>query len=481
MGQGDKMFASAIWSGFERIAGQSVQFIIGLILARLLTPEEYGIVGLIVVFIAISEVFVDSGFASALIQKKDRNERDISTVFFFNLLLSLFFYLILWLVSPLIANFYEIPLLSPLLRVMAVTIVLNALFTVPSTLFSIELDFKTTAKVNLFSIVISGVIAIILAFYEYGVWAIVWQGVIRSIVVVIGIWICTKWRPVFVFSKKSFKHMFNYGSKLLASSLMATFFSKLNDILIGKYIGAKELGLYSRGIQFTDFVFGIFSSIVNRIFLPSLAPIQDNLTALVHQTRKILKITGIVVIPIFLCLFILAKPIILILLTEKWIMAVPIMKIFCFARLISIFSSINVNLLYVVGRTDLVLKQEYFKISVRVVLILAALKFGIFYIALAELTATCIHFFINSYHPGKIMSFGAIKQLKALGKVFVSGILMLLPMIAMEIFLENNYLKVGLSIATGLPIYLICMRFFGITEFDEIILRIKQFVSKKNS
>lgn len=475
---GDKMFKGAIWSGFERIAGQSIQFALGIILARLLTPEEYGTIALILIFIVVSQVFVDSGFTQALIQKKNRDENDISTVFLFNMGISVLCYILIWFSSPLIASFFEISELSILLRIMAISLMINGIFTVPNTLLTIDLNFKAPAKVYLVSTTIAGLIAIYLAYTGFGVWALVWQTLIRSVLMAFGLWFSVKWRPRLVFSKNSFDQLFSYGSKLLLASLLTVFFSKLNEFLIGKYIGAKDLGFYSRGVQFTGLVSTTFNSMVNKIFLPSLAPFQDDIPVLVKQTKKIITTTTLISVPIFLTLAIIAKPLILVLLTEKWIAAAPIMQIFCFSRMITVISNINVNLLYVVGKTNLVLRQEYFKVGIRVILIVAALPFGIVYIALAEMTATLIHFFINSYYPGKIMDFGPIKQIKAVAPLLLAGLVMTVPMVLINMFIDNNYLKISLSLIAGSLVYFFCMKLMNISDFEMLILKIKQIISK---
>jgi len=478
MSLGNKMFKGMAWNAIERITVQALQFVLGIVLARLLTPEEYGILGILLVFIAISQVFIDSGFTKALIQKKDRSVEDISTVFWFNVIIGVLCYLVLWISAPFIADFYEFPILNVLLKVLALSLILNALFAVPSTLFTIDLDFKTLTKVNLTSVIVSGIIAIILAYCGYGVWALVWQTLIRSISSVIFIWIIIKWKPRIVFSKNSFDNLFSFGSKLLLSNLMATFFSNLNAILIGKYIGARDLGNYTRGIQFSDFVFLIFNSALNNVLLPALAPMQDEKKSLIVNLKKIIKSSAIVLIPIFMGLSAMAEPIIKVLLTDKWIMAVPIMQLFCYARLITIISGVNINLLYVLGRTDLVLKQQYLKIAVRVVLLLIALQYGIIFIAIAELLSTLIHFFINTYYPGKIMNFGAHKQLISIWKIAVCGIITVIPLYVLNYWLTNDMLKLCLSPVIAIPIYYLSVRLLGIKELREILDRVRVFTKK---
>lgn len=479
MSLGNKMFKGALWNAFERLSSQSVQFVVNIILARLLTPEDYGVIGLIVIFIVISEVFVDSGFTKALIQKKDRTTEDISTVFLFNLLISICCYIVLWLSSSFIADFFEISILKILLRVMALSLITNALFAVPRTLFSIKLDFKTPAKIYFIATVLCGSIAILLAYLGYGVWALVWQTLIRSLIIFLGTWLSLKWYPKLIFSKSSFRHMFSYGSRLLLASLLQRIFSKFNQFLIGKYIGASGLGIFSRSAQFTNFIFFTFSSITNNVFLPSLAPMQDNKKVLTQQTKRIVSLSALVSLPVFIGLFVLAEPLVLVLLTEKWIMTVPIIQIFCVSKFITTLSNINVNLLYVLGKTNLVLRQEYFKIAVRIGLVIPALKYGLIYIALAELVSSFVHFFINSYYPGKFMNFGALKQLKSIGFILMIGALMLIVMLVISSYIENNYLKIVFSSLAGAVTYFFAVYSANIPEYHLIYSKIMNQIRKK--
>lgn len=441
MSLGDNIFSGALWSLFERISTQLVQFVLGIFLARLLLPQDYGLLGLLLVFIVISQVFIDSGFTKALIQKKDRDEDDISTVFIFNLLISLVCYVILWFISPLIADFYEIPQLTILLKVLALSLILNALFIVPATLVTIELDFKLIAKVNLIAVLISGGAAVYLAYIGLGVWSLVWQTLLKSVVTGFLLWYFTKWKPSWKFSKASFKQLFSYGSKLLIGSLMNTTVSNVSSLFIAKIISAKELGFYTQGIQFTDLIFRTINAMVDKILLPSLSKIQDQKEVLISYTKKIIKIVTIFITPIFFILIVVAEPLIKVLLTDKWLPVVPIIQIFAVSRLITIICGINVNLLYVLGRTDLALKQQYYKIPIRLVLLLAALKFGIVYVALAELTATLIHYFIDSFYPGRIMDYGAKNQIKDLYKIILYNVTLVVVSIAVMFLIPNDILK----------------------------------------
>ena len=478
MSLGSKMFKGMVWSAIERFSVQAVQFIIGIMLARILTPKEYGIIGILLVFIAVSDVFIDSGFSTALIQKQKRTKVDISTVFWFNILISLVCYVVLWILAPFIQEFYDLEQLSMLLRVMSLSLIINALFTIPMTLLTIELDFKTISIITLIATIFSGIIAVYYAYNGYGVWALVIQIMTRSALTAILTWLMIKWRPFFVFSKSSFKELFSYGSKLLASSLLSTAVNNFYALFIAKFISTKDLGFYTRGTQFSDVVFGILSSILDSVLLPGLSTIQEQRDKLVNYTRNILKATALIIIPIFLYLAVIAEPLIKVLITEKWMPAVPIMQIFCIARLITIISGINVNLLYVIGRTDLALKQQYSKIGIRVLFFVIALKFGIIYIALAELISTACHFFINTYYPGKIMSYGAFSQLKDLVPIFLSGLIMVLAVLVVNYFITSDVLKLCISPVFAIIAYFTSIHFFKVEELNTLIMASKKFFEK---
>lgn len=469
----DKIIKGIIWSMLERLSIQGVQFVVGIILARILSPSEYGTIGLLTVIIAFLQVFIDSGFSKALIQKQDRTQSDLSTIFFFNVLISVMFYVILWFVSPFIAEFYNNVMLIDLMRVLSLSILFSSLFSIPMTLFTIELNFKSIARSNLIAVVISGIVSIIMAFNGFGVWALVIQTVIKSILTLILIWAQIKWKPNFVFSQESFKLLFSYGSKLLLSSILNTSVNNFSNLIIAKLSSTKDLGFFTRGTQFADLVYGTFSSVLDSVLLPSLATIQHDRDKLIELTRFTIKSTAVIVTPVLLGLVIIAEPLIKILLTDKWLLAVPIMQIFCIARLVTIISGINVNLLYVVGRTDLALRQQYVKLIVRILLLTIAIKFGIIYLAIAELISTLIHFFINTYYPGKILNYGSIEQIIDLFPSLIFSCIMALIMKFSMFFIENIIIKLIIGIMISFPVYFFLLRVFKVNEFFVLLSKVK--------
>lgn len=463
-----------VWSMLERVSVQSVQFILGIILARILSPSEYGTIGLLTVIIAFMQVFVDSGFSKALIQKQERTQTDISTVFFFNIIISLVCYLLLWITIPFIADFYNNESLIDLMRVTSLSLIFGAFFSIPTTLLTIKFDFKAIARTNLIATILSGIIAVWMAYDGYGVWALVLQTVLKSMLTVFIMWFQIKWKPTLVFSKTSFHSLFSYGSKLLLSSVLNMSVNNFSNLFIAKVTTIKDLGFYTRGTQFADMIFTIFSSVLDSVLLPSLASIQNEREKLIHLTRLTIKFTALIITPILVGLACIADPLIKILLTDKWLEAVPIMQIICLARLITIISGINVNVLYAIGRTDLALKQQYIKLIIRIVFLVIAIKHGIIFLALAELVSTITHFFINTYYPGKILNYGSLQQIKDISPILFSGLLMSVGIYYTMEFVDDLLLKIVFSTIIGAIIYFSLIYFIKKDEFITLIKNIKK-------
>ncbi len=478
MNLGNRVFGAMAWSGIERILLQGIQFVLGIILARILSPDEYGTMAILLVFIVLSRVFINSGFSKALIQKIDRDENDKSTVFLFNIAISLVCYFILWVTSNAISEFYEIPELVPLFKVLGISLIINALYAVPRTLFTIDLNFKLITKINLTAVILAGILAIYLAKTGFGVWALVYQVIARSTITCLITWAIVKWKPNWRFSKSSFKQLFDYGSKLLVSSLLATLFTRLNALLIGKFMGASDLGYYSRGSQFSDVLYNTFSPAINGVLLPGLAPLQDQPEVLTKHASTIIKTTTLITLPFFMIITVLAEPIILVLLTDKWAPAIPIMQLFGMARLVTVIGGINMNLLYIVGRTDLVLRQQYVCIAIRVALVVAALPFGVIYVALAELLSSTIHYFINAYFPGKLLGYGGLKQLRDVMRILLCGLIMAVFLGLFLYFFESKLLQIIAGPIVCLGIYILMAYLFKIKELKLLLDKAKQFVKR---
>jgi O-antigen/teichoic acid export membrane protein len=492
---GEKMFRGLAWSSMERLSIQAIQFILGIILARILTEEQYGTVGILLIFIAISKVFIDSGFSQALIQKKNHNLQDENTVFIFNLLLSIICYVILYLGAPYFAEFYsDNPIhieLPRYLRIIAIILIINAFGAVPLTLVTKELNFKVQTIINAIASILSGVVAVYLAYDGYGVMALIYQQIVRALIALVAIYALIKWRPLWIFSWHSFKDLFRYGSNILIGSVLGVLVNNLSAVFIPKMLSVSQFGYYTRGMQFSDFAFGVVNSTLGRVIFPGLSRVQDDLSRLVGHTRQIIKLVAILNVPLFMFLAVLAKPIIVVLLTERWLPAAPVMQFFCLARMVTIISGVNVSLMQAIGRTDLILRQQYVKIAVRIGLLVFAFQYGIVYVALAELISTSIHFFINTYHPGKIMKYGALKQLWDLKEIFTVGIFASGITYFTNMFLSLHWFQQNLGEIIGGVVYLlICFliggifylllcRLLKIREFKTIINQLKSLINNR--
>lgn len=437
-----QMTKGVVWTTIDTFTTQFVQFVFGIVIARIVSPADFGVLGILMVFISLSQVFIDSGFGKALIQKYNPTQEDYSTVFFFNLFISISLYGLFWIASPLIAKFYEMPELASLMRVLSLSLIINSLIIVPQALFSIRLDFRSLAIANFVSAVCSGIVGIVMAAKGFGVWALVGQTIVRSLFLAVVQIMQLKWFPSFVFSKTSFKSLYTYGVNLFGSSLIISILENLNSMVIGKLYKPKELGFYTRGLQFAGLPYVTITSIIYRVLFPFLASVKEDRAQLIQISKSVIRYLSFLTFPLFLWLAMIADPLVRILLTEKWLPAVPIIQIICLARMITVIAGVSVELLNAVGFSDLSLKQNILKATIRVVLLISAYKFGIVWIAVAELVSTGSHFFINTYYPGKILGYGASSQIRDFMPILLSAIFSTIAGFLSMCLFDNLYLKI---------------------------------------
>lgn len=399
------------WSFVDNSINQLITFLVGLVLARLINPSEFGIVGLITIFIAISTSFADSGFGSALIRKTDCTPTDYSTVFYFNLMVSGFAYLILYLGAPAIASFFDEPRLTPITRISSLTIVAGAVGTIQRVLLTKDINFKTQAKITTISSVLAGVIAIALAYKGMGVWSLVWRNVIGSVLNSLLLWLQGKWRPLLVFSKKSFNELFGFGSKLLISGLIDTLYRNIYYPIIGKCFSSATLGFYSRAETFSHLFSNTLTANIQRVSYPILASIQDDMKQLKAGYRKIIKSTMLVTFTLMLGLAAVAKPLIIVLIGEKWLPCVPYLQLMCFSSMLYPLHAINLNAINVRGRSDLFLKLEIIKKSISVPLIFVGIYFGVEALLIGRIITSVISYFLNSYYSATLINYPTKEQL----------------------------------------------------------------------
>lgn len=379
------------WNAIGQFSTYLVRFALGIVIARLLMPQDYGLIGMLAIFMAIAQSFVDSGFGNALIRKIDRTETDCSTAFYFNIAAAVLIYGILFVAAPFIAAFYNEPLLAEVVRVLSLTLVINSFGIVPRALRSIAVDFKSQALASFSAAVVSGLTGLYLAYSGYGVWALVWQAIISSCVTVAVIWFLSHWMPRLVYSWQSFKSLFSYGSKLVVSGLIHTVYSHSYSLIIGKFYSPAELGYYDRGHQIASLPSLNLSSIFYSVTFPILAKLQNDDDRLIYAYRQYLSKISLIVFFLMTLLAIVAKPLILLLLTDKWVGAAPFVRVFCLAYMFDSICKLNNNILYVKGWSGLFLKLEIIKKAIVIPLFLLAIPLG----PLAICSVAVAHTFVD--------------------------------------------------------------------------------------
>lgn len=342
-----------VWSFVERFATQGVQFLFGIILARLLSPEDYGTIAMPLVFLAIAQCFIDSGFSTALIRKPDLTEEDLSTAFYFNIGVGVICYFALFLSSPLIADFYNTPILSDLLKVTALATLFNPLCAVQQAILTRKIDFKTQAIVSLSGAIVSGSVGLVMAYSGYGIWSLVFQQVGGYVIRTILLWMLGRWKPKRKWSWESFRYLWGFGSKMLGSALLDTTYNNIYPIVIGKFFSANDLGNYTRAQQFSSLPSSNVTGVLQRVTFPILSSIQNEDERLARNYRKILKMSAFLIFPMMLMLSAIADPLIRVLLTDKWEGSIILLQIVCFQMMWYPIHAINLNLLTVKGRSDL--------------------------------------------------------------------------------------------------------------------------------
>lgn len=399
-----------IWSFVDNFSVQFSQFAIGVVLARLLDPKDFGLIGMMVVFITISQWFVSSGFGQALIRKKDCSQEDYSTVFIFNILVGLFFYLLLYFSSDLISKFFDEPRLNDLIKVYGICIVIISLTIVQQTQLTKRLDFKLQTKISIITSFVSGVIAILLAYNGHGVWSLVYKSLIEYSLKSMLLWVYSSWTPSFVFDFKSFKSLFNFGYKLMLRGLIYTMFSNLYYVVIGKYFSASQLGFFTRAEQFNRMPSSNINKVFNKVSYPVLSQLQDDDESLKKAYRKIFTTLVFITSISMLGLAAIAEPLILVTVGEKWAESIPFLQLLCFVGLLYPLADFNLTILKVKGMSGLILKLELVKRLFSIPVIIIGVYYGIRSLIVAMILLSFVEFLLNAYYSGRQISYSLGEQ-----------------------------------------------------------------------
>lgn len=456
------------WSFVDNIANSGITFLVGLVLARILTPAEYGVMAMVTIFIAISNSIVDSGFSNALIRKIKIEQIDYNTVFYFNLVVSLFLYLILFFCAPAISVFFKEPILVNIMRVIGWILVINALAIIPRTILVRNVDFKTQTKVSLISSIFSGVIGIGMALTSFGVWSLVGQQLSRQFLNTVFLWFFCHWRPLWEFSIQSFKELFGFGSKLLLSGLLNTIYNDIYSLVIGRCYSAADLGQYTRASQFNTIFSSNLTTVVQRVSYPVLSSIQNEERRLREAYRRVIKVTMLVTFACMLGLAAVAKPLLVLLIGEKWLPAVYFLQIICFSGMLYPLHAINLNILQVKGRSDLFLKLEIIKKIIATVPIVIGIFWGIELMLWGSVCSSFIAFFLNSYYSAPLIGYPTSRQIKDVTPTLGISFGVAAVMWSLSLLSISYYVMLPLQCVVGLLLAFLIYERTKLPEYMEI-------------
>ena len=463
-----KTVKGTVWSAVERFSVQGVQFIVMIVMARILTPEDYGLVGMLAIFLAVSQSLIDSGFSQALIRKMDRTEIDNCTVFYFNIVVGLVLYLILYFLAPLVAKFYDAPAITSIMRVICISVIINSLVVVQRALYTVNIDFKTQAKASLSAAIVSGIIGITMAYKGFGVWSIVTQQLTNLGINAGLLWLFSKWRPRLLYSWKSFRELFSFGSKLMLSGLLDTLYKNIYTLVIGKVFNASSLGHYTRAHQFADFPSSNLTGIMQRVTYPVLCNIQEDDERLKNVYRRFLKLSAFIIFPLMLGLSAVSEPFVEIFIGRQWSYCSSLLQILCFSMMWFPIHAINLNLLQVKGRSDLFLRLEVIKKIIGIAILCVTIPMGLTVMCFGQIISSIVALIINTYYTGKLIDIGFFKQMKDLLPITLLSLAMFAVVLAVVNLIDDIHLQLVCGIIVGTATYISASILFKFNEINEL-------------
>lgn len=466
-----KAVDGVLWKIGEQGARQVIYFVISVVLARLIMPDQFGMVAMLSVFTAVAGVFIDSGFSTALVRKTDRTQADCSTVYWFNIIVSSICYVILFFCAPLVARFYGMPQLCTIFRVTAFGIVIGSLTGVHRTLLSADMDFKSLTKFNLWGVIVSGAVGVVMAYFDFQVWALVAQGMTMNVITTVCVWYKVKWRPSCIISRQSLKEFFAFGSKMLASGLLDTLYSNIYTIVIGKVYKATELAYYNRATSLTSMTSSLPTGILQSVTYPTLCKLQDDDEALKRGYRRTIKIAGFVVFPLCLGVGAVAYPLINVLFTDVWIYSAVLLSIICFSMMWYPIHAINLNYLIVKGRSDLFFKLEVIKKIQGVAILCITIPMGLEAMCYGSIVNSLLSLIWNTHYTGKFLKMSIFMQIRDLLPTLVLVCVMYLASRATAHFMGIDIWSLLCSVAVGAAIYIggaLLFRFPEVKELKEL-------------
>lgn len=467
-----------LWRFLERIGVQGVNFIVSIIVARIVAPEVYGIVALVTIFTTIMQVFIDSGLGTALIQKKNADDLDFSTVFYFNLLMCVALYGVMYLLAPFIASFYEIPQLTKIVRVLSITLIVSGVRGIQQSYVSKKLQFKKFFFSTLGATLFSAVVGIYMAYKGYGVWALVGQTVSSNVVGTIILWITVEWRPKWMFSFSRLKGLFSYGWKLLVSALIDTVYREIRSLIIGKRYSSESLAFYNKGQQFPKLLVDNINTSIDSVLLPTMSNEQENKERVKMMTRRAIKTGTYIIAPLMIGLAAVAEPFIELLLTSKWLFCVPFLRIFCLTYMIYPIHTANLNAIKAMGRSDMFLKLEIIKKIIGIIALAATMMISVEAMAYSLLGTTVIGSFVNAFPNKKLLNYSYLEQIKDIAPSLVLCAVMGFLVYSVKFLGFSSIITLFVQIPLGAAIYIIGSKLFRLESFNYALSTVKNYLRK---
>lgn len=470
--------SGVFWSSMQQFSTQGITFVVSIILARLLSPSEFGLIGMISVLVSIGTVLMEGGLGQSLIRTENPTDEDYTTVFYFNLAGSFIIYLIAFFISDFIAEFYRQPLLESVIKCYCLIFITNAFSSVQFTKLSKQMDFKKELTVVIPSLVVSSIVGITMAYLGYGIWSLIISALTQSVLASVQLWIRSDWKPTWNFNREKFKYHFNYGYKLTLSGVLDAIFVNSYAIIIGKYFAPSQVGFYNRADALKQLPVSNISAILNKVTFPLFAQIHNDNVRLKDVYKRIMQMVLFVVAPTLLLMSALAEPLFRMLFTEKWLPAVPYFQILCWNGILYPIHAYNLNILKIKGRTDLFFKLEIIKKLMIVVIILVTIKFGIQGLLYGSILSSVLAFFINTHYAGQFLNYTSINQLvDLLPTVFLAtiiGIIVYILDFSLKVYLPYDMLRLIFGAFIGASMYLLTAYMFQMSSLKELIKIIKK-------
>ena len=461
------------WNALEKFMLQGVAFFFGIILARLLSPSDFGLLGMLGVFLAVLGAFVNSGLSNALVQKHNCSKVDYSTVFTVNMAMSVTVAIILFVAAPYISAFYHEPVLTDITRVLAFNVILNALNIVHRAQLALKVDFKSLAQINVINTLVSGIVGITLAYSGFGVWSLVWQSLAGSVCNIILFPLYTKWKPSFHFSVDSFRQLFGYGSKLLVTGIYSVIINNISTLFIGRTYTSADLGFYTKANQTPNTISCFIHGILGSVTFPVMSEIKEDKDRMLRLYKKALFTTAMFVFPMMMLFCVLSKPFIIIAFTEKWLPCLTMMQLYCFARMFTPLSALNISVLNASGRSDLFMWMDLSKAPLVLGALAITIPISVEAIVWGDMICTVICFFINAYLPGKLYGYGALSQLKDWRYIILSVSLMCGIVYLYCRLVDNMWLQLFGGGIIGILSYALFCHVFKVIDYKSLYQMVK--------